>query len=250
MAGHSKWAQIKRKKGANDTKRGQLFSRLSKEITVAAKMGGGDAGMNPRLRTAIATAKGESMPADNIDRAIKKGTGEIEGVSYEELIYEGYGPGGIAVLVETATDNKNRTAAEVRSLFSRNNGNLAGSGSVAWMFKKKAYFVVDGGDEDKILEVTLDAGVEDVKCIGDAVEVIGPFEGFDKIEKALKEAGIAPSSAKVTYIPDNTTAITDEDTSRQVLALIEKLEDSDDVQNVYANFDISDELMEKLHQSD
>lgn len=245
MAGHSKWSKIKRKKGANDQSRGALFSKLGKEVTVAAKMGGGDPDLNPRLRTAIAAAKAESMPSDNIDRAIKKGTGELEGVNYEEIVYEGYGSGGVAILVETATDNKNRTAAEVRHLFNKYHGNMGGSGSVAWMFKKKAWFFIENGDEDQILEATIEAEPEDIKSTGDGVEITAAFDHFDKIEKALKEASISPSEAKLTFIADNLQAITDEDTTRQLLKLIEALEDSDDVQNVHANFDITDELIEK-----
>ncbi|MEM9444011.1 MAG: YebC/PmpR family DNA-binding transcriptional regulator [Verrucomicrobiota bacterium] len=246
MAGHSKWSQIKRKKAANDQKRGQLFSKLGKEITVAAKMGGGDPELNPRLRTAIVAAKAESMPADNIDRAIKKGTGEIEGANYEELTYEGYAAGGVAILVETATDNKNRTAADIRSIFSKNHGNMAGAGSVAWMFHKRSYFFVQGSDEDTVLEATIEAEPDDVKSSSDGVEIVGQFENFDKIDSALKEAGLNPKSANVTFIPENTVEIKDEGIARQILLLIEKLEDCDDVQNVHTNFDISDEIMAKI----
>ncbi|MEM9399462.1 MAG: YebC/PmpR family DNA-binding transcriptional regulator [Verrucomicrobiota bacterium] len=243
MAGHNKWSQIKHKKAANDQKRGKIFSKLGKEITVAAKMGGGDPNLNPRLRSAISAAKSEGMPADNIERARKKGTGELEGGNIEELSYEGYGPGGIALLVETATDNKNRTAADVRSIFSKNNGNMAGAGSVAWMFHKKAYFFVENGDEEKIFETTCEAGAEEIQSTDGGIEIYSPFESYDKVEKALDEAGIRPEISRITYIPENTTSVNDESTARQIMSLIDKLEDCDDVQNVHANFDISDEIM-------
>lgn len=246
MAGHSHWAQIKRKKGATDAKRGQVFSKLSKEITVAAKLGGGDPGFNPRLRTAIAAAKAESMPADRIENAVNKGTGKIEGGNVEEMLYEGYGPNGVAVLVEATTDNKNRTVAEVRSIFSKNNGNLAGAGSVAWMFKRVGWFLVESGSEDAVLEATLDAGAEDIKKTGEGIEVSCPVDKFDAVEKALKEASFNVQESKLIHQPQNFVAVADESAARKVLHLIEKLDDHDDVQNVYSNDDISGEILEAV----
>lgn len=248
MSGHSHWATIKRAKGATDSLRGKLFSKLSKEITVAARMGGGDPGFNPRLRTAIEGAKAESMPADKIDRAIKKGTGELQdGNVIEEFVYEGYGRGGVAIIVETNSDNKNRTAAEIRSIFSKNEGNLAGSGSVAWMFKRKGYFLVDSKDEDAVLNATLDAGADDVKSISDGIEVICQPDKYDAVEKAIRSAKLTTKMARFTYIPDNLTPISDEPTSRSVMNLITLLQDQDDAQNVYANYDIPEEILNKLH---
>jgi YebC/PmpR family DNA-binding regulatory protein len=246
MAGHSKWSQIKRKKGANDQKRGALFSKLSKEITVAAKLGGGDPDMNPRLRQAIVTAKGESMPNDNIDRAIKKGTGELEGAAaYEEGVYEGYGPDGIALLLETLTDNKNRTAAEVRALFTKNNGNLGAPGSVAWMFHRKAYFYIPDADEESVLEATLEAGAEELESDENGVEVYAPPEAFEAIDEALKKANLKPETAKVSSFPENQTELPDEK-ALKVLNLIELLEDHEDVQNVYHNLKLTDSLLQGL----
>jgi len=247
MSGHSHWATIKRAKGATDILRGKLFSKLSKEITVAARMGGGDPGFNPRLRTAIDGAKAESMPADKIERAIKKGTGELQdGNIIEEFVYEGYGRGGVAVIVETNSDNKNRTAAEIRSIFSKNEGNLAGSGSVAWMFKRKGYFCVDSRDEDAVLIATLDAGAEDVKSITEGIEVICPPDKYDVVEKALQGARLPTKLARFTYIPDNLTPVVDEASSRSILNLISLLGDQDDVQNVYANYDIPEEILTRI----
>jgi YebC/PmpR family DNA-binding regulatory protein len=246
MAGHSKWSQIKRKKGANDQKRGALFSKLSKEITVAAKLGGGDPDMNPRLRQAIVTAKGESMPNDNIDRAIKKGTGELEGAAaYEEGVYEGYGPDGIALLLETLTDNKNRTAAEVRALFTKNNGNLGAPGSVAWMFHRKAYFYIPDADEESVLEATLEAGAEELESDESGVEVYAPPEAFEAIDEALKKANLKPETAKVSSFPENQTELPDEK-ALKVLNLIELLEDHEDVQHVYHNLKLTDSLLQGL----
>jgi YebC/PmpR family DNA-binding regulatory protein len=246
MAGHSKWSQIKRKKGANDQKRGALFSKLSKEITVAAKLGGGDPDMNPRLRQAIVTAKGESMPNDNIDRAIKKGTGELEGAAaYEEGVYEGYGPDGIALLLETLTDNKNRTAAEVRALFTKNNGNLGAPGSVAWMFHRKAYFYIPDADEESVLEATLEAGAEELESDENGVEVYAPPEAFEAIDEALKKANLKPETAKVSSFPENQTELPDEK-ALKVLNLIELLEDHEDVQHVYHNLKLTDSLLQGL----
>jgi YebC/PmpR family DNA-binding regulatory protein len=246
MAGHSHWSQIKRAKGAADVKRGQLFSKLSREITVAAKMGGGDPSFNPRLRTAIQTAKAESMPADNIDRAIKKGTGELEGVSYDELTYEGYGPAGVALLVETLSDNRNRTAQQIRAIFARGGGNLAATGAVGWMFKKKGHFRIENVSEDRILEATLDANPDDIMTRDGAVEIFSSPEHHEAVEKALVAAGITPQSAKITLFPDNPAPVTDLESARQLGDLIETLEDHDDVQHVHTNAELSPELVLKL----
>lgn len=250
MSGHSKWASIKHKKAAIDAKRGKLFSRISKEITVAAKVGGGDADMNPRLRTAIAAAKAANMPSDNIDRAVKKGTGELPGVTYEECFYEGYGPGGVAILIEVMTDNKNRTTAEIRSIFTKRNGNMASANAVAWMFKKKGYLVVkkDKVEEDTLLSIALDAGAEDVKTEDDLYEVITQPHDFEVVQKALADNKIPAESAEVTMLPTTTVRLAEKE-ARQVLDLVDAIEDHDDVQHVYANFDIPDDIMKKLEES-
>ena len=247
MSGHSKWASIKHKKAATDAKRGKLFSRFSKEITIAAKIGGGDLNMNPRLRTAVNAAKGANMPNDNIDRAIKKGTGELPGVVYEECVYEGYGPGGVAILIETLTDNKNRTTSEIRSILTKRNGNMASANAVAWMFTKKGYFTIkkDVVDEDTLLTVALDAGAEDVKTEDDVFEVITEPNDFEAVNEALKSNDISTETAEITALPNSTVPLQEKE-AKQVLDLIEVIEDQDDVQNVYANFDISDEIMAKL----
>jgi YebC/PmpR family DNA-binding regulatory protein len=248
MAGHSHWAKVKRAKGVTDQRRGKLFSRLSKEITVAARSGGGDPNFNPRLRQAIATARGESVPVDNIERAIKKGTGEIEGGSYDEMVYEGYGPGGVAVLVEAATDNKNRSAAEIRSLFAKNHGNLAGSGSVAWMFQHKGVITITAPAilEDDVILAALDAGAEDVRAHEGTLEVITPPDTkLEAVSKALEKAKIPVASAKLTYIPGNLTPVTDPAIAEQVIALLEALDDHDDVQMVHANFEMAPEILAK-----
>lgn len=248
MAGHSHWAKVKRTKGVVDARRGKLFSKLSKEITVAAKLGGGDPNFNPRLRQAIQTARDESVPMDNIERAVKKGTGEIEGANYEEITYEGYAPGGVAILIEATTDNKNRTAADVRSIFTKNDGNMGGAGSVAWMFHRKGLVIVDKSKaaEDDVLAATLDAGAEDVREVEGVIEVVTPTDKLDAVSTALRKAGIAFESSKFTYIPENQTPVNDEETAEQVLRLYEALDDHDDVQNVYANFDISAEILSKI----
>ena len=246
MAGHSHWAKVKRAKGVTDQRRGKLFSKLSKEITVAARLGGGDPNFNPRLRQAIATARAESVPVDNIERAIKKGTGELEGAAIEEMIYEGYGPAGVAILVEAATDNKNRSAAEIRSLFAKNHGNMAGSGSVAWMFQHKGVITVtDAGiSEDDVILVALDAGAEDVRSHDDMIEVITPPDTkLEAVSKALTSAKIPVATAKLTYLPENLTAIQDAEMAERVLALLEALDDHEDVQTVHANFDMAPELL-------
>ncbi len=249
MSGHSKWSTIKRKKGAADAKRGKIFTRLIKELTIAAKFGGGNPEGNPRLRTAIAAAKAENMPKDNIERAIKKGTGELEGVNYEEITYEGYGAGGVAVMVESMTDNKNRTAAEVRHVFSKHNGKLAESGCVAFMFDKKGTLVYekDSVDEDTLMEAALDAGAED---IGDEestlVVMTDPKDFYTVKEEIDKNEGLTGYSvAEITMVPQNTIKVVGKE-AEQVLKLMEGLEDLDDVQNVYANFDIPESEMEKL----
>lgn len=248
MSGHSKWATIRHKKGAADAKRGKIFTRLIKELMVAARMGGANQDGNPRLRAAVLAAKAENMPKDNIDRAIKKGAGELEGVNYEEFNYEGYGPAGVAVLVDIMTDNRNRAASEIRHIFSRNNGNLGEAGCVAWMFNKKGSIVFDKKvmPEEELMELALDAGAEDVADQGDQFEVITAPEEFLNVKEVFDQKGIAYELAEVTMAPQTTVRIEDAKTAQQLLKLMDALEDSDDVQNVYANFDIPDELMETL----
>jgi YebC/PmpR family DNA-binding regulatory protein len=250
MAGHSKWANIKHKKGAADKKKGKIFSRITKEIMVAAREGGGDPDANPRLRTALTAAKSANMPNANVERAIKKGTGEIEGETFEELNYEGYGAGGVAVYVECLSDNKNRTASEIRTAFDRNCGNLAGVGAVTWMFHRKAQFVITGenADEDKLMELLIDAGAEDISVSDGVAEVMSAPECFVDISKALETAGIPVEESGIIYHPENTMKIEDEKVARQVLRLIEKLEDQDDVQAVYSNLDIADDIMMKISE--
>jgi len=247
MSGHSKWSTIKRKKGAADAKRGKIFTKIIKEIIIAARSGGGDINSNPRLRTAVLAAKAENMPRDNIDRAIKKGTGELEGVNYEEFTYEGYGPGGVAMLLEVLTDNKNRTVAEVRHIFSKQNGNLGEAGCVSWMFEKKGLISVDktGADEDRLIEVALDAGALDVKDTGKEFDVTTPPDTFEVVKKKLETTGFKSTYGEVTMVPQTTVHLSGKE-AEQMLKLMEGLEDSDDVQKVYANFDIADEEMERL----
>jgi YebC/PmpR family DNA-binding regulatory protein len=247
MSGHSKWSTIKRKKGATDAKRGKIFTKLIKEITVAARMGGGDPNANPRLRTAIAAAKTENMPKDNIERAIKKGTGALEGVSYEEVYYEGYGPGGAAVLVESFTDNRNRTVADVRHIFSKCGGGLGEAGCVAWMFEQKGLFVFqkDEVDEETLMEAVLEAGGEDIRDEESTFEVTTAPEHFEAVKKALDDADLKHVLAEVTMVPKSTVKLEDKE-AEQMLRLMESLEDCDDVQKVYSNFDISDETFEKM----
>lgn len=248
MSGHSKWSTIKRKKGANDAKRGKIFTRLIKEITVAARSGGGDPEGNPRLRTAIAAAKTENMPKDNIARAIKKGTGEIAGEIYDEILYEGYGPGGVAVLVECLTDNRNRTVADVRHYFAKSNGNLGESGCVAWMFDKKGLITIDKSiiSEEDLMDRALDAGAEDVVEEESEFQVYTAPEDFEQVRESLEESGLAFLEASVSMIPQNTVEVTEENIAKSLMKLMENLEDYDDVQNVWANFDIDDDLMEQL----
>ena len=245
MSGHSKWSSIKHKKGAADAKRGKIFTKLIKEITVAARMGGsGDPDSNPRLRTAIAAAKSENMPKDNIERAIKKGTGELEGVNYEESTYEGYGPGGAAVLVESLTDNKNRTVADVRHIFSKCGGNLGENGCVGWMFDKKGYIVVERTetDEDTLMEVALDAGAEDVREDDSNFEVITAPEDFEAVKAAIDAKEIKCLDAEVTMLPQNTADLTGKE-AEQMIRLMDMLEDCDDVQKAYTNADIPEDLV-------
>jgi YebC/PmpR family DNA-binding regulatory protein len=246
MSGHSKWSSIKHKKAAKDAKRGKLFTKLIKEITVAARMGGGDINANPRLRTAVLTAKSSSMPNDNIDRAIKKGTGELEGTTYEEVQYEGYGPGGTAILVQVLTDNKNRTVQEIRHLFQRYGGNLGENGCVAWMFDKKGFLTVEKSqvDEDRLFGLALDAGAEDVREEDDLFEIITRPEDFEKVREILEREKIVPATAQVTMMPKSTVTV-DEKHAEQILKLTEELEDNDDVQTVAANFNIPTEILEK-----
>lgn len=248
MSGHSKWSTIKRKKGAIDAKRGKIFTKLIKEITVAAKMGGGDPDANPRLRTAILSAKSENMPKDNIDRAIKKGIGDVDGAIYEEILYEGYGPGGVAVLVETMTDNKNRTVADVRYYFNKSGGNLGESGCVAWMFDKKGVIVVDKEtiSEEELMDLALEVGAEDVVEEDATFQVVTEPEDFNEVVENLVKRELVFMEASVSMIPKNTVDVTVEKTARSLLKLLENLEDHDDVQKVHANFDIPDELMDSL----
>jgi YebC/PmpR family DNA-binding regulatory protein len=248
MAGHSKWANIQHRKGAQDKKRAKIFTRIGKEITIAAREGGKDPDSNPRLRLALTQAKSANMPKDNIARAVKKGTGELEGGNLEELVYEGYGPAGVAILVECLTDNKNRSASEVRMTFDRNNGNLAGSGAVAWMFHRKGHFLITGenADEDKLMDIVLDAGAEDIEVDGETAEIWTPVDAFSAVATALEEAGIAPEEASVVMQPENLSEIKDVDTATKALKLLDKLEDLDDVQNVTSNIDIPDEIMEQI----
>ena len=247
MSGHNKWSSIKHKKGAADAKRGRIFSRLIKEITVAARMGGGDPEGNPRLRSAILSAKTENMPKDNIERAIKKGTGELEGVNYDEITYEGYGPGGVAMLVECLTDNKNRTVADIKYIFDRHAGNLGEPGCVAWMFEKKGMIVFESDkvDEEKLLDVALESGADDVKDDEDGFEVLIPPSDFETVKQAFDDAGLEYSVAEISMIPQNTVKLEGKK-AEQMLNLMEALEDNDDVNNVYANFDIPDDVMEAI----
>jgi YebC/PmpR family DNA-binding regulatory protein len=250
MSGHSKWSTIKRKKGAIDSKRGKIFTKLIKEITLAARLGGGDIEGNARLRSAVLAAKEENMPKDNIDRAIKKGTGELGGgVAYEEITYEGYGPAGVAVIVEVMTDNKNRTVAEIRHIFSKHGGNLGENGCVAWMFDKKGSIVLDKETvtEDTLMEAALEAGAEDVRDQGSEWEIVTAPAAFEAVKAAIDRKGWKYLEARVGMIPQNTIRL-EAGKAEQMLKLMERLEDNDDVQNVYANFDISDEVMEKLSQ--
>ena len=246
MSGHSKWHTIKHKKGATDAKRGKIFTKLIKEVTVAARTGGsGDVDLNARLRKAVNDAKAQNMPNDTIDRAIKRGTGELEGVNYEEITYEGYGIGGVAVLVETMTDNRNRTVAELRHLFSKNGGNLGEAGSVAWMFDKKGLIIVDkeAKSEDELFEIAIEAGADDVQDEGDVFEIYTAPENYEAVSEAIKKAGIEPQNAEVSMIPQNYIKLTGDD-AKKMLKLYEAVDDNEDVQNIYANFDIDESEMD------
>ncbi|MBP6002062.1 MAG: YebC/PmpR family DNA-binding transcriptional regulator [Pyrinomonadaceae bacterium] len=246
MSGHSKWHTIKHKKGALDAKRGKIFTKLIKEITVAARTGGsGDVDSNARLRKAVTDAKGLNMPNDTIDRAIKRGTGQLEGVAYDEITYEGYGIGGVAVLVETMTDNRNRTVAEIRHIFSKNGGNMGEAGSVAWMFDKKGYIVVDktAMGEDALFEIVIEAGADDMQDEGDVYEIFSTPDNFEAVTDALKTAGVETQAAEISMIPQNYIALAGDD-ARKMMKLYDALDDNDDVQKVYANFDIDESEME------
>jgi YebC/PmpR family DNA-binding regulatory protein len=245
MSGHSKWHTIKHKKGAADAKRGKAFTRIIKELTVAARNGGGDPGTNPRLRTIIADAKANNMPRENIERAIRRGTGEEPGVSYEEITYEGYGPGGVALLIQSLTDNKNRTVGEIRHMLSKYNGNLAAENSVAWMFHRKGQVLVekDKADEEKLLEAALEAGADDMGDDGSVWEIVCPPDSFEGVRDAVKALGLEPASAEVAMIPQNYVKLTGKDAS-VMLKLMEALDDHDDVQHVWANFDIEEKEIE------
>ncbi|MDZ7379970.1 MAG: YebC/PmpR family DNA-binding transcriptional regulator [candidate division KSB1 bacterium] len=244
MSGHSKWATIKHKKAAVDARRGKIFTKLIRELTSAARMGGGDPDANPRLRTAVAAAKSANMPSDTIQRAIKKGTGELPGEVYEEVTYEGYGAGGVAILVDVLTDNKNRTVAEIRHLFSKHGGSLGESGCVAWMFARKGLITLAANqiDEDALLEIVLEAGGDDVKVEADTYEIVTAPEAFDNVRSALEQRGLTPEVAEITMIPQNTVPVEGKQ-AEQVLRLMEALDDQDDVRKAHANFDISEEVM-------
>lgn len=241
MSGHSKWHSIKHKKGATDAKRGKLFTKFIKEITVAARTGGGDPDANARLRKAILDAKAGNMPNDTIDRAVRRGTGAEEGVNYEEITYEGYGPGGVALLIESVTDNRNRTVAEIRHMFSKNGGNLGEAGSVGWLFEKKGYIVVDKAarPEEELFEIAIEAGADDLREDGDNFEIITSPENFENVQTAIKSAGIEPQMAEVSMVPQTYVKL-EGSNAQQMLRLMETIEDHDDVQKVYANFDIDD----------
>lgn len=247
MSGHSKWATIKHKKAAKDARRGRAFTKLIKDLTIAARMGGSDQNANPRLRTAIVAAKAASMPGDTIERAIKKGAGELEGVSYEEVVYEGHGPGGVAVMLQVVTDNKNRTVSEIRHFFTKCGGNLGAPNSVAWMFSKKGIITVEKSqvDEDRLMELALDAGAEDVNVGDELFEVVTPPEDLDAVREELEKAGIAMVSAEATMVPQNTVSLSGKE-AEQTLKLLDALQEHDDVQSVSANFDIAQEEMERL----
>ena len=245
MSGHSKWHTIKHKKGALDAKRGKLFTKIIREMTIAARIGGGDPDTNPRLRTAVDKAKGSNMPADNITRAIKKGTGELEGTTYEDMILEGYGPGGVAILVEGTTDNRNRTVSEIRHIFTKHGGNLGGAGSVAYMFKPKGVIAIaaDKTTEDRLMEIALDAGADDIVTEAEGFTVYTTQQAFEAVREAIKKAGIEPDEAEIKKLADNTVAL-EGAKAQQLLKLIESLDDHDDVQNVWDNSDISEKEME------
>ncbi|MGF7185342.1 YebC/PmpR family DNA-binding regulatory protein [Desulfitispora alkaliphila] len=249
MAGHSKWSNIKHKKARQDAQRGKIFTKIAREIIVAAKQGGGDPEANAKLKAVIQKAKANNMPNDNINRAIQRGTGEIDGVDYEEIVYEGYGPGGIAILINLTTDNRNRTAGEIRHLFSKNDGNLGETGCVAWMFKRTGVITLkknDNLDEEELMLIVLDAGAEDMEVQEEVIEVRTEAENMDAVEGELKSAGYEVRSSEITMLPENTIEVTDIEQAKKVLKLFDLLEDHDDVQDVYSNFDISDDVMAEL----
>ncbi len=248
MSGHNKWSTIKHKKGAADAKRGKLFTKIIREVTTAARIGGGDIGGNPRLRKAVDAAKAANMPGENVDRAIKKGTGELEGVIYDEVTYEGYGPEGVAVLIETMTDNKNRTVSEIRHTFSKFNGNLGANGCVAWMFDQKGMITIprDASEEEALMELALEAGAEDIKDEGEFWEVLTEPEALDSVREALEASSIPIESAEVTRIPQTTKELMGKP-AMTMLKLMSAIEDQEDVQNVYANFDIDDAIIEQMN---
>jgi YebC/PmpR family DNA-binding regulatory protein len=241
MSGHSKWATIKHKKAATDAKRGRVFTRLIRELTIAARIGGGDANSNPRLRTAILAAKNENLPNDNIERAILRGTGQLEGEQYDEVMFEGYGPGGVGVLIQVVTTNRNRAVGEMRHLMGKNNGNMAEAGAVGWMFHRKGEISIpkEAASEDKLMDLVLEAGAEDLKDDGSSWYVVTPPEALEGVKEALGKAGITPASAEVAMVPQNYVKLTGEQ-AKQMLRLVEALEEHDDVQHVYANFDIDE----------
>lgn len=247
MSGHSKWASIKHKKAKMDSKRGRVFTKLIKEITTAARIEGGDESSNPRLRQAIAVAKSMNMPQSNIERAVKKGTGELPGITYEEGVYEGYGPGGVAILIEVLTDNKNRSVSDIRHILSKHNGNMAEVGAVAWIFEKKGLIVVDNfnGDEDSLMEAALEAGAEDFVAEDSTYEIVVAAEDFEAVKDGIENAGIQFASAEITMIPKSTVKIEGKN-AELVLKLMEAIEDHEDVQNVYANFDIDPEMLREV----
>ena len=245
MSGHSKWASIKHKKAANDAKRGKLWSKLLKEVSIAARIGGSDPGMNPRLRTAVQAAKSSNVPNDTITRAIQKGTGEMDGVDYEEATYEGYGPAGVAIMIEILTDNKNRAISEIRYILNRNGGSLGERGCVSWIFNKCGLVLVDQGsvDEDDLLMVALESGAEDVNTLEEVFEVISSVEEFEQVRSAIETSGAKINVAEVAMLPQTTVSLAEKE-ARQMIRLMEALEDNDDVQKVYANFDIPDEILD------
>ena len=245
MSGHSKWATIKHKKAATDAKRGKVFTKIIRELSIAARTGGADPDTNPRLRTAILAAKNENMPNDNIERAVARGAGTLEGETLEEVTYEGYGPGGVGMLVQVVTGNRNRAASEIRHLFSKNGGNMAETGAVGWMFHRKGEIVIpkEAADEDKLMGIVLDAGAEDLRDDGSAWEVVTPPEAFEKVREALAAAGIQPASAEIAMVPQNYVKLTGQQ-AQQMIRMVENMEDHDDVQKVYANFDIDEKELQ------
>ena len=250
MSGHSKWSTIKHKKGATDAKRGKIFTKVIKEITVAARIGGGDVDGNPRLRLAVQKAKEVNMPQENLIRAIKKGTGELEGVQYQEISYEGYGPGGVAIFMEVMTDNKNRTISELRAVLDKNGGNMGENGCVAWIFEKKGTITImtSEKDEEELLELVMDAGGDDLQTIDDYYEITTSVESFESVRKAIENSGLKVQSAQLTRIPQNTVNV-EEKNCKSLLRLMDMLEDHDDIQKVYSNFDITDELMSIMEKN-